>query len=130
LPCRDLNNASAATLRQVNFGLSQVPWNGSVWRARFPELAQSIAQSVYCVPWQNTITGNQYTGVECDSFPCELDRASKAEQASWHWQVSNNSNTVACPPLKQDDDDGNGVYCSWWGQRNGVYCSWAGTVEI
>ena len=34
--------------------------------------------------------------VDCASFPVELDRASPAEQSSWHWAVSNNTNTRAC----------------------------------
>lgn len=47
---------------------------------------------------------NRYTDVECGSFPVELDRASAAEQTSWNWNVSNNTNTAVCP-LKNDDDE-------------------------
>jgi hypothetical protein len=90
---------TAEAIAHANFGMSQVPWNSSVWRAQYPELAASIEHSTYCVPLMNTITGNRYSDVECASFPNELDRASAAEQASWQWSVANNSNTVACPPL-------------------------------
>ena len=124
LPCKDLCHvhskhscaAAAKQISQADFGLSQVPWNSSVWRAHFPELAESIEQSVYCVPVKNTITGNRFTDVECPSFPNELDRASTAEQASWQWQVSNNTNTINCPPPRQQihaiivkSDDGSGT---------------------
>ena len=85
--------------------MSQVPWNSSVWRVHYPELAASIERSTYCVPFVTTITDNRYIDVECASFPNELDRASTAEQMSWQWRVSNNSNTLACspPPLKQEN---------------------------
>ena len=90
---------TAEAIAHANFGMSQVPWNSSVWRAQYPELAASIEHSTYCVPLMNTITGNRYSDVECASFPNELDRASATEQANWQWSVANNSNTVACPPL-------------------------------
>jgi parallel beta-helix repeat protein len=96
LPCPALVNYSQY---QVHNTLPKVPWDGSLWRTRYPIFNRMMEGAFFCVPFANQITDNEYIGVSCADFPVALDRASPAELRLWGCTVANNTNTRVCPPI-------------------------------
>ena len=76
------------------FGLGAVPWNSTLWRARYPRFARMMDARLYCVPYGNAVVGNRYIDVPCDDYPVSGNSA--AELRLWGFIHGNNTDTVPC----------------------------------
>lgn len=97
VPCGAISPSVLKTL----MGLGTVPWNSTLWRTRYPRFAQMMDKRTYCVPFNNEVLNNTYTGVPCDDYPVLKGKSGNTAQQLrlWNFTAEGNTNTIPCTSL-------------------------------